>query len=122
MDVDFSHLTLVQVIVTLFAIAFLDFVCAVGAAIRDHTFEPAYVGEWIGSHILSRVIPLSVAAAIGMGIARIDLQPIPAIWALFLIAAAAYVVETLASIAGSFGIRPKFTTTNVVVAKPIPPA
>lgn len=105
MDLDFNNLTLVQIVIALFAIASLDWVAGVGVAVKNGTFNVDYVANFLSSHILARVIPLSFAAAVGKGIPQVGLEPILAIWAIFLLGAATYVAETVSSIAKNIGAR-----------------
>jgi hypothetical protein len=103
MDIDLNNLSLVQIVITLFAITLLDWISGVGVAIANKTFTFDRVAEFLTTHVVRRVIPLSFAAALGLGVPQLGLQPILAIWGIFLLGAAAYVAETLASIAKNLG-------------------
>lgn len=114
---DLNNLTLTQIVLGLLALTVADFVSGAGMAIVNHTFSVHVVADFISLHILGRVIPLSFLAAIGVGIPQIGLAGIPAVFAIFLAGGAAYVAETLASIATNVGQN---NATPAVHANPNP--
>lgn len=67
-----------------------DLIVGVGAAIGRHEFSPQMVGDFIFTHILARVVPISAVAVLGHWYVPL--------WALAAAAGAAYLIETLASI------------------------
>ena len=101
MSLDLSTLSLLQIVILLFALTALDWVAGVGGAIAHKTFSVNQVADFLASHVLSRVIPLIFAAAVGQGVPQIGLAAVPAVWALFLAGGAAYLAETVASISAS---------------------
>lgn len=103
---DLEHLTLAQIVIGLFSITVLDFISGVAGAFANHTFSVDSIAQFVATHILGRVIPLSFAAAVGIGLPVLNLPPSPAIFAVFLAGGAAYVAETLASIVKNLGSQP----------------
>jgi hypothetical protein len=99
--VNFAGLTLAQAIVTLLAIAVLDFGFAIIAAASTHTLSLAILDQWVITHIVKRVFPLFGLAVLGHGIAVIDLQPIGFVNLAFIAAAGTYALTTLGSIVSS---------------------
>lgn len=110
---DLNHLTLSQLLVGLLLLTAADFVSGVGSAIAHHTFTVDEVAQFISTHVLGRVIPLAFLAAVGLGIPQLGVEGIPAVFAIFLAGGAAYVAETVSSIAQNVGtVTPATVSRN----------
>lgn len=115
MNIDLTALTLSQVFATLAIIAAFDVLTAIAAAFAQGTFSLGAVAVWIQSHVLKRVFPIFALAVLGHGLAVNGTTYIPAIepaWWVAIAGLTAYVLETIASIRGSFAdaSRPADTT------------
>lgn len=111
-------------LVTLLA-ALLDLVGGVLAAVRSGTFTLGRIADFVGDHVLMRVIPIaalatfaSVLSAALAGLPAGDttsgvLSALPpTVWAAVWAAAIAYVAETLASLGVTVPVAVRGTTTK----------
>ena len=88
-----------QAAIGVLAVAFLDLAFAVAAALTPpNTFSFAKIADFLGSHILSRVIPIWALLFVGFATQDIQLAGISVILTAGLAGAVAYVAETIASI------------------------
>lgn len=78
-------------------VAIVDFLLGVAASVRDHTFSLDEVAAVLRKHVAGRVFPIWLLLIFGY-VGNID-----ALTAVGLAAAAAYLAETLGSIAASWG-------------------
>jgi hypothetical protein len=78
-------------------VAFADFLLGTLAAIRDRTFTLEAVAAWLRKHLAGRVLPIGLLLLLGYfgNQAALLLLAVPA--------GAAYVLETIGSIAASWG-------------------
>ncbi len=81
---------LTGLIVGLVILTTADFITGISAAFRTGTFDPQSVTDFLGYHVVGRVLPIAAIAVLG--------HFEPSLWALAGLAAGAYTVETLASI------------------------
>lgn len=95
--------------------AFLDFAFGVFAAVRDGTFAVDAVAAFLRKHLVGRVFPVSVLAAVGYFTA--DQMMIAAAAA----SLTAYAAETLGSIYGSLNPPPASETVEETVAVEVNP-
>ncbi len=86
-------------------LAAADWLLSVAAAFRDGTFSLDGVAIFLRTHIMGRVVPITILLGLGY------FGNAPALSALGAAAAAAYTAETLKSIADSWG--PGHTTQLV---------
>lgn len=110
---DLANIGLPQIIISLFLLTALDWLSGVGASIIAHTFTWDRVAEFLNTHVLQRVVPLSVTAAIALGVPVIGLVAIPALWVIFVPGATAYLGETISSIAHNIGTAKTLPLTSV---------
>ena len=80
----------------LLAVAFLDFALGVLAALRDGTFKLDELAAFVRSHLAGRVFPIALLLIVGYASNQVALT------AAGLAAGAAYVAETVGSIATSW--------------------
>lgn len=105
MDIDIpvlSDLTLTGVITFTLLITFVDVVGAYLLAVSQGKFDLAYVANWLTSHSLKRVFPIYALALLGSGIADAGIPPIPVLFTAAVAGVAAYLGETVKSIAVNF--------------------
>lgn len=95
-------------VVALFALAALDFVLGVLAAVRDGVFQLDALAAWVRKHIAGRVLPITAALVIGhlagglsIESAQDVLSPGSVLTGIGIAAATAYILETIASVRGS---------------------
>jgi hypothetical protein len=81
----------------LLAVAFLDFALGVFAALRDGTLKLDELAAFVRSHLAGRVLPIALLLVVGYAADQVALT------AAGLAAGAAYVAETVGSIASSWG-------------------
>ena len=115
MDIDLTHLTLTQVFTLSATVAVLDTLAAMALAVTQGVFSLGAVAIWLQSHVLKRVFPILALAVLGSGFTAgetVILPAIPPAFGLAILGLTAYVLETVASIRGSFqdASRPTDTT------------
>lgn len=104
-NIDFTNLTLLQLGTTLVLFAALDTGITVILAVIRREFSPAYLLDFLRTHILKVATPILGLGIVGHGIAFGGSELVPAIPAASLAASAslaAYAVATIASIYQSF--------------------
>lgn len=84
------------VLVGLAALALADLASGIGGAFRSGTFDANKVGQWIGTHILGRVLPIAVMCVLG--------TQSTALAALAAMSVSLYTIETLKSVAANLGV------------------
>lgn len=101
-------------VVLLFALAVLDFAVGTFAAIRDDVFQVESIAAWLRKHLAGRVLPIVAVLIIGhlAGGLTIDdgvtglLDAGTIITGIGIAGAAAYILETIASLRESFVPKP----------------
>lgn len=111
MNIDLTHLSLLQLLIVLLITAAVDTLTGIVGAVMSHTFTVDLVATYLETHVLKRVFPI-----LGVGFLAQSLGgPEGAgavIWAGALLSLGAYVAETVASV-----------QTNLATAiPPAPPA
>lgn len=81
---------LTAIIATAVLLTVADFVTGVSAAIAAKTFQSVWVADFISTHVVGRVFPITTVAVLG--------HFEPSLFILAGLASAAYVAETLGSI------------------------
>lgn len=84
------------IVITTVVLALADFLLGVGAAIVAKVFNPEYITNFIRKHVVGRVFPILTVSVLGV----IE----PTLFAIGAAAAAAYAIETIASIRQSFNL------------------
>ena len=102
MDIDLTNLTLTQVIGLTVLVTAVDVIAGIALAVVHGKFSLAYVALWLQSHVVPRVTPILLLAALGHGVPAFDIPAIPPAFALAVAGLAAYVLETIASVRDSF--------------------
>lgn len=92
------------IVLTTSVLALTDLVLGVCAAIVAKVFDPNYITNFIRKHVVGRVFPIITVAVLGV----IE----PTLFAIAAAAAAAYAVETLASIRDSFKLPGEVKAAN----------
>lgn len=115
MNLDFTALTIVQVVSLAIVLAVIDTLGAIALSVIQGKFSLGAVAIWLESHVLKRVFPILALAAIGHGLTFGGTEFLPAIpfaFGLAVAGLAAYAVETIASLRDSFAdaVRPGDTT------------
>ncbi|HEX5466376.1 MAG TPA: hypothetical protein VFW92_06840 [Candidatus Limnocylindrales bacterium] len=95
---DFSALNLTSFLIVLVILAGVDTVVGIGKALADHTFRLDTVAAFLGSHVLSRILPLAAMALLGQGLPQFGLPAVAMAWALAAGGLAAYFAETVGSL------------------------
>jgi hypothetical protein len=85
-------------VVTACLLTAADLASGIFAAIREDTFDPTWVARFIRTHVMGRVVPITLVAFIG--------HFEPALFAIAGLAAGAYAIETLASIRHNLMVPP----------------
>lgn len=80
----------------LLSVAGADVLVAIGAAFRRGDFQPAMIGQWIGTHLLGRVMPIMALMTFARGSDGLA--------AIVGLTASAYMMETYASIRRNVGL------------------
>lgn len=99
---DLTNLTLTQVIGLTVLVTAIDVIAGVALAIVHGKFSLAFIAIWLQSHVVPRVTPILLLAALGNGIPAFDIPAIPPAFALSVAGLAAYILETIASVRDSF--------------------
>lgn len=105
--------TLAAIVTLAIVAALADFACGVIAALRAGTFNFRELAQFVGTHLLARVVPIAavafVASALSAALAGIHNAPAvlvaapDAAWAAAWAAVIAYVLETVSSLTDSLG-------------------
>src|SRR5574337_181007 len=103
MPFDFTAINLTSFLVILVILAAVDTVVGIGKSLADHTFALDKVAEFLGSHVLGRILPLAAMAALGQGVVALGIPAVPAAWALAAGGLAAYFAETVGSLRDTLG-------------------
>lgn len=99
MDIpDFANLPIQSVLALALAIAALDVVTSVIAALIRGTFDSHLLLEYVRTHVLLRAFPILALAVIGHGAESIGIPAIPAAGLAATASLGLYVIETLGSL------------------------
>jgi hypothetical protein len=103
--IDFTNLTLIQLISSLLFFAALDTGVAVVLAVMRNEFSVAYLLDFLRTHILKVGVPIVGLGIVGNGISvggEVFVPAVPAAGIAASVSLAGYVVVTIASIRESF--------------------
>jgi len=98
---DLTNLPLSALLTYLILIAAVDVAFNTVLAIARSQFSPAYILEYLRTHILLRVFVIGALGVVGHGIPALEVPAIPAISAATSISLGLYIVETIASLRGA---------------------
>jgi hypothetical protein len=107
-------LTLAQLFFYLFIVAAADTIWNIALAIVHGNFSPAYVADFVRSHLILRVTAIGLIGSLGHGWPAFGIPEIPAASLAATAALAAYVIETIAS------MRDGLSNTTPVPSPPTP--
>ena len=102
---DFTNLPLASIVGLALLLAAFDVIGSIGIAIAAGNFSPPYVGDFLRTHVLLRIMPILLLGAAGHGIPTFGIPAIPLAALAASAALAAYAVEVLGSIRGSWKDR-----------------
>lgn len=97
-----SDLTLVGVVTLTLLITAVDVIGAYVLAASQGKFDLGYVANWLTSHSIKRVFPIYALALLGVGIEQAGIPAIPPLFIAATVGVAAYLGETVKSIAINF--------------------
>lgn len=105
---DLTNLSLSSFLGLLLLVAAFDVVTAYVVSAAKGTFSLGAVAIYLQSHVLLRVFPIFATAVLGHGIPQLGIPAIPAASLAAVAFATTYILETVASIRGTFGdpVRP----------------
>jgi len=114
-NLDFTDLSIVQVVSLAIVLAVIDTLGAIVLSVIQGKFSLGAVAIWLQSHVLRRVFPILALAVVGQGVTingTAFLPAIPFAFGLSIAGLTAYAVETIASLRDSFSdaSRPLDTT------------
>lgn len=101
MDIDLgplSNLTPVGVFSLSVLITLIDVVAAYILAATQGKFDLSYIGAWIMTHSVKRLVPIYTLLAFGVGITFAEIPAIPAAFATAVAMTVAYAGETIKSV------------------------
>lgn len=98
---DLSGLDFTAIIALAALCAAVDLAWNVLLALKNHNFSGAYVADFLISHVAQRVAPISFLAVLGNGIEPAHIPAIPVITGLAVAGLAAYLTETVVSLAAA---------------------
>jgi hypothetical protein len=101
-NIDFTNLTLTQVFAVAGLCAFLDVTTAIVLSIVHKNFDPAYVTDYIRTHVLKVIFPILALSAIGNGVEALGIPAIPLASLAATASLAAYAAKTIASVIENF--------------------
>ena len=104
MNLDLTGITWTQVLVASVIVAVVDTATGILGAIGGHTFKWSFVADFLTTHVLSRVIPISGAALLS-----VELGGTPGGQALFgvaLFGLGAYIIQTIPSVGQNLALGP----------------
>jgi len=102
---DFANLSLVSIVGLAVLLATFDVIGSISIAIAAGNFSPTYVGDFLRTHVLLRIMPILLLGAAGNGIPAFGIPPIATASVAASAALAAYAIEVLGSIRGSWKDR-----------------
>ena len=122
MALDLNGITWGQVLVASMIVAAVDTATGILGAIGGHTFRWSFVADFLTTHVLSRIIPITGAALLGQ-----ELNGTPGGRLIFggaVVGLAAYIIETLPSVSSNLNLGvglPSLPFTISRKAKSVPP-
>ena len=104
MSLDLNGITWEQVLIAAMIVAIVDTATGILGAIGGHTFNSSFLADFLSTHVLSRVIPITGAALLS-----VELGNSPGGVALFgvaLFGLGAYILQTLPSVGSNLALGP----------------
>lgn len=105
MDIDLgplSNLTPLGVFSLSILITVIDVAAAYILSATQGKFDLSYVGAWLMTHSVKRLVPIYALLAFGVGVSFAEIPAIPAAFALAVAGVVAYAGETIKSILINF--------------------
>ena len=102
MNLDLTGITWTQVLIAAMIVAIVDTATGILGAIGGHTFNSQFLADFLSTHVLSRVIPITGAALLS-----VELGNSPGGVALFgvsLFGLGAYILQTLPSVGSNLAL------------------
>lgn len=112
-----SNLTPLGVFSLSVLITVIDVVAAYILAATQGKFDLSYVGAWLMTHSVKRLVPIYALLAFGVGLEVAEIPAIPAAFGLAVAGVTAYAAETLKSVIVNFQ-----DATALKDETPVPPS
>lgn len=115
-----SELTPLGVFSLSILITVIDVVAAYILAATQNKFDLGYVGAWLMTHSVKRLVPIYTLLAFGVGVSFAEIPAIPAAFGLAVAGVIAYAGETIKSVLVNFNdARAVHDETSVPAAGPV---